>query len=114
MAVALRIAETEAGYASDYTPADYLAVDQVYCGDARKLIHRIAPGSVALSFWSPPYYVGKSYERTLSFEDWQALLRTVIAHHFAITKPGGFLVINIADILAFPDATMPRIQADNI
>ena len=29
-------------------------------------------------------------------------------------KPGGFLAINIADILAFPDPDMPRIQADNI
>jgi site-specific DNA-methyltransferase (adenine-specific) len=29
-------------------------------------------------------------------------------------KSGGFLVVNGADILAFPDPKMPRIQADNI
>ncbi|MDR3342655.1 MAG: hypothetical protein LBT14_07705 [Treponema sp.] len=28
-------------------------------------------------------------------------------------KPGGFMVINIADILAFKDSTMPRIQGLN-
>ena len=88
--------------------------NEVYLGDARELLPRIEPESVALSFWSPPYYVGKSYEKHLSFEDWQALLRDVIALHWDIIKPGGFLAINIADILAFPDPDMPRIQADNI
>jgi site-specific DNA-methyltransferase (adenine-specific) len=34
--------------------------------------------------------------------------------HFDVIEPGGFLVINIADILAFPDPSMPRIQADNV
>jgi site-specific DNA-methyltransferase (adenine-specific) len=58
--------------------------------------------------------VGKSYERDLSFSDWKNLLREVIALHFPLTKPGGFLAINIADILAFPDEAMPRIQADNV
>ena len=88
--------------------------NQIYCGDARALLERIRPESVALSFWSPPYFVGKSYEKDLSFEDWQSLLREVIRLHFPILKPGGFLAVNIADILAFPDPDMPRIQADNV
>ena len=41
-------------------------------------------------------------------------LAEVTALHFPIIKAGGFLAINIADILAFPDPAMPRIQADNI
>ncbi|PKB65537.1 MAG: site-specific DNA-methyltransferase [SAR202 cluster bacterium Io17-Chloro-G2] len=86
----------------------------MYCGDARTLLKRVEPNSVALSFWSPPYFVGKSYETALTFEGWQDLLREVISLHFPIIKPGGFLVINSADILAFSDPRMPRIQADNI
>ena len=93
---------------------DYLEDNAVYCGDARGLLPRVRPDSVALSFWSPPYFVGKSYERDLSFQDWQDLLYEVIALHFDAIKPGGFLAVNIADILAFPDPEMPRIQADNI
>ena len=58
---------------------DNLKDNEVYLGDARELLPRIEPESVALSFWSPPYYVGKSYEKHLSFGDWQALLRDVIA-----------------------------------
>jgi len=58
--------------------------------------------------------VGKSYETHLTFDDWQGLLREVIALHLPIIKPGGFLVINIADILCFKDPSMPRIQADAV
>ncbi|HRF97886.1 MAG TPA: DNA methyltransferase, partial [Aggregatilineales bacterium] len=70
--------------------------------------------SIACSFWSPPYHLGKSYEKYLSYTEWVDLLKKVIALHYGIIKPGGFLVINIADILVFPDKTMPRIQAMNI
>ena len=96
------------------TEVKYLQDNSIYCGDARETLGRIRPESVALSFWSPPYFVGKSYERDMSFEDWQSLLREVIRLHLRIMKPGGFLAVNIADILAFPDPDMPRIQADNV
>ncbi|HEY84540.1 MAG TPA: site-specific DNA-methyltransferase [Chloroflexi bacterium] len=89
-----------------------LEINRIYHGDARKLLSKIQPNSIALSIWSPPYFVGKEYEADLSFEDWQNLLSTVIARHFPIIKPGGFLVINIADILVFKDPAIPRIQAE--
>ncbi len=89
-----------------------LEVNHIYPGDARQLLPRIQPNSIALSIWSPPYFVGKEYESDLSFEDWQSLLATVIAFHYPIIKPGGFLVINIADILVFKDSAIPKIQAE--
>lgn len=96
------------------TVQDYLQDDSIYCGDARAMLRLVRPESVSLSFWSPPYFVGKSYERDMTFEEWQELLSETIALHFDVLTPGGFLVINIADILAFPDPAMPRIQADNV
>ncbi|MGH9690371.1 MAG: DNA-methyltransferase [Candidatus Acidiferrales bacterium] len=73
------------------------------------------PDSVALSVWSPPYFVGKQYESYLrTFADWKNLLRRVIRLHFPIIRPGGFLAINAADILCFEDPIMPRIQAENV
>jgi site-specific DNA-methyltransferase (adenine-specific) len=89
-----------------------LAPNAIYHGDARTLLPQIEPNSIALSMWSPPYFVGKNYESGLSFVDWQSLLTEVIALHFPIIKPGGFLVINIADILCFKDVSMPKIQAE--
>lgn len=92
----------------------YLQPDQIYLGNAVELLEEIEPSSIALSFWSPPYFVGKPYESHLTFEEWNNLLAAVIKRHFPIIKPGGFLVVNIADILCFKDSNMPRIQAQNV
>jgi len=73
----------------------------------------IEPNSIALSFWSPPYFVGKEYEKNATYESWQQLLKYVITKHEIVLKPGGFMIINIADILVFKDEKMPRIQAMN-
>ncbi len=92
----------------------FLEVDSIYCGDARDCLRRIRPETIACSIWSPPYHTGKSYEKDQSFSEWEYLLAEVIALHSPILKPGGFLAVNIADILAFQDPTMPKIQAQNL
>ena len=52
-----------------------LSSNEIYQGDARELLPQVRPESVALSFWSPPYFVGKSYEADLDFADWSDLMR---------------------------------------
>ena len=79
--------------------------NRVIAGDARAELPKLPEASIDLSFWSPPYYVGKSYERHLSFDDWRELLRDVIRGHSRVVKPGGFLAVNIGDILCFSDAS---------
>src|SRR5690242_7262989 len=88
--------------------------NNIYLGDARNLADNMMPDSVALSVWSPPYRVGKEYEKDMSFFDWKNLLRRTIEAHAVILKPGGFLAINIADILCFSDENIPRIMAENV
>lgn len=90
----------------------YIDPNSIICGDSRKQLKRIRPNSIALSVWSPPYHVGKSYEAAQSYEEWMSLLQEVIRLHEPILKPGGFLAINIADIICFPDPDMPKYQAD--
>jgi site-specific DNA-methyltransferase (adenine-specific) len=99
-------------YSENNEQKTYLSPNKIHHGDARELLSQIEPNSIAVSFWSPPYFVGKEYEEHLSFEDWKDLLSSVINQHFPIIKPGGFLVINIADILCFKDSSMPKIQAE--
>lgn len=105
-------AQFHALYKPNSNSANFLKPNQIYHGDARTFLTQIQPNSISLAVWSPPYFVGKEYEAQLSFEDWQNLLSDVIQLHFPILKPGGFLVINIADILVFKDREMPRIQAE--
>ena len=91
-----------------------VSFNRIIAGDARKILKKLPSDSVDLSFWSPPYHVGKSYEQGWTFEQWQDLIRDVISCHLTILKSGGFMVVNIADILCFADPDMPRFQADNI
>ena len=95
-------------------PSAYLRTDAVHIGLAQALLPRIEPESVALSVWSPPYFVGKSYEKDLSYPAWRELLRDVIAKHHRVLRPGAFLAVNIADILCFADESIPRVQAENL
>lgn len=91
-----------------------LEVNDVYLGDAADVMMQIEKESVALSIWSPPYHVGKEYEKEQSYEEWCEMLKKVIKCHFDVLKPGGFLAINIGDILVFKDDNMPKYQANNI
>ena len=90
------------------------AINQIAHADSQEYLGRLPEASVDLSFWSPPYCVGKSYERDLTFEGWCALVSNIILEHSNIIKPGGFMVVNIGDILCFPDDAIPSFQADNI
>jgi site-specific DNA-methyltransferase (adenine-specific) len=91
----------------------FLKANNVYSGYAEDLLDSLEPDSIALSVWSPPYNVGKDYERGQSHTEWRSMLEKVIAKHTRVIKPGAFLAINIADILCFPDPEMPRIQLPN-
>lgn len=91
-----------------------LKIDNIYCGYSESVMKDITENSIALSIWSPPYHVGKDYENGQTYDEWINMLDTVISLHYNVLKPGGFLVINIEDILCFPDPDMPRIQANNI
>jgi site-specific DNA-methyltransferase (adenine-specific) len=92
----------------------YLNSNKFYLGRSEDLMPKIEPESIALSFWSPPYFVGKEYEKDETFESWQTMLKKVIRAHYKILKPGGFMVINMADILSFKDEAIPRFQALNL
>lgn len=87
-------------------------VNTIIQGDSANVLKEFPSESVALSFWSPPYHVGKKYEIEQTFEEWQNLLQTVITEHARILKPGAFTAINISDILCFRDSTIPQFQAD--
>ena len=87
---------------------------EIVCADSRDYLRGLPAECVDLSFWSPPYHVGKSYEQDMTFEEWSDLIADVISAHSKIVKPGGFMVVNIGDILCFPDESIPKFQANSV
>lgn len=54
-----------------------------------------------LTITSPPYFVGKEYEKDYTFDDYKELLKSVFHNTAEHTVDGGKIAINIADIAAF-------------
>jgi len=84
-----------------------LLPNAIACGDAREQTARIEPASVDLALWSPPYLMGKPYERGLTIRSWTELMYELLALHATVLRPGGFAVVNISDMRAWPDPALP-------
>ena len=88
---------------------------RIFQGDSKFCLAIIPGNSVDLSFWSPPYHVGKSYELQWTFEAMERpRISRVIHAHSKVVKPGGFMAINIGDILCFSDAGIPKFHTQTI
>jgi adenine-specific DNA-methyltransferase len=61
----------------------------LFHGDCLALLRQIPDEAAQLVVTSPPYNVGKSYERRVSFDDYMAHQQTVISECVRIIKPGG-------------------------
>lgn len=73
-------------------------LNKIYQGDSRKL-HKIEDECVHLTVTSPPYYVGKEYERYLpSLEYYFKMMVEVFQEVARVTVPGGKIAVNIGDI----------------
>ena len=49
----------QALYSNGSALESYLHANEIYLGNARELLPKIEPNSVAVSDWSPSYFVGK-------------------------------------------------------
>lgn len=74
-------------------------MDSIVLGDSREPSNY--PEQVHLTITSPPYYVGKDYEKDYSFDEYMSLLKTVCHETATRTVEGGKIAINIADIAAW-------------
>jgi adenine-specific DNA-methyltransferase len=61
----------------------------LYGGDCLSLLKQIPDGTAQLVITSPPYNIGKSYEKKRTLEQYLALQRVVIAECVRITRIGG-------------------------
>ncbi len=76
-----------------------MELDKIYCADSRAM-RDVQDGSVQLIVTSPPYNVGKSYERhndQMAFEEYCEFLNQVWAECRRVLCCGGRLAVNVAN-----------------
>lgn len=71
-------------------------MNEIICQDSRDL-SIVTSSSVHLIITSPPYNVGKDYEKDQTLSDWKSLLRSVFAECNRVLVPGGRICINTAN-----------------
>jgi adenine-specific DNA-methyltransferase len=58
-------------------------------GDCNEVLPTIPLGSIDLTITSPPYFMGKDYDRSLSVSDFETEIRRVQSAIYGATKEGG-------------------------
>ncbi len=76
-------------------PKQYL--DQVLCKSSEDM-HELPDSSVHLVVTSPPYNVGKTYDKDLTLDEYRQLLKTVFKEAYRVLVDGGRLCINVANL----------------
>lgn len=76
-------------------PEDVL--DRIFCKSSERM-EELPDNSVHLMVTSPPYNVGKEYDRDLSLEEYLSFLRRVWNEVLRVLVPGGRACINIASL----------------
>jgi DNA modification methylase len=66
-------------------------------GDCIENLKDIPAGSVNLVVTSPPYYLNKEYEKTISYEDYCMMMEKSFVEWNRILVGGGYVVVNFGD-----------------
>jgi site-specific DNA-methyltransferase (adenine-specific) len=72
-------------------------LDRVICRSSERM-EEIPDSSVHLMVTSPPYNVGKEYDRNLTLKEYRALLKRVWTEVMRVLVPGGRCCINVANL----------------
>jgi len=76
-------------------PSD--VIDKLFCKSSESM-KELPDNSVHLMVTSPPYNVGKDYDKNLSLDEYRELLRKVFRETFRVLVAGGRACINIANL----------------
>lgn len=84
---------------------DDLFIDDPFIVGSSTDMHHLPDNSVALVVTSPPYFVGKQYERDIerkeipsSYADYLDMLEAVFAECKRVLEPGGRIAVNVANL----------------
>jgi site-specific DNA-methyltransferase (adenine-specific) len=95
-AIQPKVAVTETASEAE-NPVPAAAIDRI-CLHSSETMHELPDRSVHMMVTSPPYNVGKDYDRDLTLDEHRALLRRVLAETFRVLVPGGRACVNVANL----------------
>ncbi|HDI72821.1 MAG TPA: site-specific DNA-methyltransferase [Candidatus Altiarchaeales archaeon] len=72
-------------------------LDKIFCKTSEKM-EELPDNSIHLMVTSPPYNVGKEYDRNLTLNEYRAFLKRVWGEVRRVLVPGGRACINIANL----------------
>lgn len=76
---------------------DPSVLNKLFCKSSEHM-DEIPDNSVHLIVTSPPYNVGKVYDKDLSLDEYRALLRKVLSEVYRVLVPGGRACVNVANL----------------
>jgi DNA modification methylase len=90
-------------------------LDKILCKSSERM-DELPDNSVHLMVTSPPYNVGKEYDKGLTLDEYKGLLRNVFKEVYRVLVPGGRACINVANLGRKPyiplDAFVTQIMLD--
>lgn len=72
-------------------------INKVFCKSSEQMTE-LPDNSVHLMVTSPPYNVGKDYDKNLSMNEYRELLTKVFKETYRVLVPGGRACVNIANL----------------
>ncbi len=87
--------EEKVKYVENKIPSEFL--DRIFCKTSERM-EELPDCSVHLMVASPPYNVGKEYDRNLTLSEYREFLKRVWKEVFRVLVPGGRACINIANL----------------
>jgi site-specific DNA-methyltransferase (adenine-specific) len=72
-------------------------LDKIFCKSSEGM-DELPDNSVHLMVTSPPYNVGKEYDKGLTLDEYKTLLRNVFKEVYRVLVPGGRACVNIANL----------------
>lgn len=87
--------ERKTEYLENSIPSQFL--DEIFCKSSEKM-DELPDNSVHLMVTSPPYNVGKEYDRDFTLKEYLSFLKRVWKEVYRVLVPGGRAAINIANL----------------
>ena len=87
--------EQKLKYVENPIPTQLL--NKIFCKSSKKM-EELPDNSIHLMVTSPPYNVGKEYDKDFTLEEYLSFLKTVWKEVYRVLVPGGRACINIANL----------------